>query len=589
MNKLRGERGYTLFLTVLILVVFSVISVSLITITISGAKRSEVREDITQAGELAEKGLKHLMQEINHELQKELDQQSDGLTVSDYTSLVDQIIDDYIDRENMVISNETGTYDVSIIENLDRHTNSLPKRVKVKSIGKTEDKEKELIATVSFGGDVTPDYMQYAVSSYISDECIGDENECLPGEGNLYLHGGVSIQGDINIERNLVTSNRSYEKYASHHWIHSYFPSVKKKEDKTDSKLIIGGNLYTITWDTKKTRINNFDYNNHIDRLNFPNEEPYEIKEVIDENIFVGDYIPQKSERTDHPARKNIAIQDEKDKYKYDRDDKNVKIIETNLFGTGGVDRVIKDEDYSEDKVFPKWYKNFSGNFHIRGHSTFKQFATDGNVTLGNIILSNIIEFKEGAYIDGNLTVGNNVHLKGPQGIYVNGDLEIKGRNLTLDTVFYVNGDVHIKHATGDSTITSNIKGDHIIYADGKIVVERVNRFNDYPNTFHAYYYSNKSIEIDGNESNIIFKGGLSAPRIVLNGIRGRSYAGANLFKQSKPQIVEARAYEGYKEQAKRESRLQIIYNDRVIKKYSDLLLESRIYQVPPASIIDYK
>ena len=93
-------------------------------------------------------------------------------------------------------------------------------------------------------------------------------------------------------------------------------------------------------------------------------------------------------------------------------------------------------------------------------------------------------------------------------------------------------------------------------------------------------------VELDGNESNLEIRGGISVPRIVLNSICGRSFAGATVGQRN-PQIVEARAFEGYAEQAVRPSRLKIIYNRDIFEKYSNLLLEERIKTISPPEVID--
>lgn len=590
MKHLYRERGYTLFLTVLTIFVFGIIIISLLTITISGAKRSELREDVTRASELAEKAFKQLSQQINYDLQTELNKHEDGLPKSIFLQEIENVVKTYKCNENDTFVNaETGEYYACVVEHIDKGIDVLPQRVKLRTTGKVNDKVKNYESIIELNGNILPDDMDYVVNTFISEKCVeSDGKDCVPGEGNLFLHGGSSIQGDVNVDRNLITSNRSHEEYAGHHWIHSYFPSAENKPNGDTPKIIVGNDIYTLSWDANKysgTKIKGFDYAKHIALIdNIPENEPYEKRDMFDENVFVGSYIPIMSNRVDHPGFRELNITAEKDKYQYGPNSSGVKQIETNLFGTGGVDRVIYNEQYPNDKVFPKWYRNFEGKFHIRGNSTFKQFSTYGDVILGGVRLNNNIEFIDGAYIDGNLEIKNNTEVKGP--IYVNGDLIIKGKNITINNVMYVNGMVHIKHAEYDEGILAEIKGDHIIYANKKIVIERINRFNDHPTTLHAYYYSNESIEVDGNESNVIINGGVSAPRIVLNSIRGRSYSGVRAY-QYKPQLVEFRSYDGYEDQKDRKSRLKVTFCPDIFNKYSHLMLESRVSKVLPPKIIE--
>lgn len=582
LKHLYNESGYSLFLTVFTALLFGILATILLSLTISGAKKSELREDVTQAHELSEKGLKEITQQINYDLQEELDKHEDGMSYSDFIDTTNEVLDKYKCGEDESKQGETGTYQSCVLDNGDE---VLPRNVTFKSNGVADDQEKEMISIVAIGGDPVPDSMEYAVNTFITKECAESPGKCKGGEGNLFLHGGVGIQGDINVGRNLITSNRSHEKYASHHWIHSYFPSSKDKADGSASTIAVGEDVYTVTWNSNGTKNNAFNYAAHINSINIPETTPYNKMDVIDENVFVGSYVAETSNRTDQPGRYDLDINGEKEKYEYRHDDPGVTKIETKLIGSDGIDKEIKNVNYQNEKVFPMWYKNAEKGyrFFILGESTFKQFATYGDIRFGRTKLSknNVIEFKEGAYIGGNLRIGHSTEVKGP--IYVNGDLFIDGDNVTLNSVMYVNGDVHIKHATLDETIDSQVKGTFVIYSNGKIVVERTNRFNDYPAEMNAYLYSKESIEMDGNESNINIKGGLSAPRIVLNSIRGRtkptSWTGF--------QTVEARGYEGSVQQKKRDSRLQIIYDQDVMDQYSDLLLESRIKLVPPAKVVD--
>lgn len=48
MKILKSEKGYALFLTVLIIVLFGILTVSLLTIVMSGVSKNTIREDVTQ-------------------------------------------------------------------------------------------------------------------------------------------------------------------------------------------------------------------------------------------------------------------------------------------------------------------------------------------------------------------------------------------------------------------------------------------------------------------------------------------------------------------------------------------------------------
>ena len=87
MKYLKREKGYALFLTVLIIALFSILAVSLTTIVLSGANKTAVREEVTQASELSDKGLQHMLNQINKELEDELGET--GLPRSEFAYRLD--------------------------------------------------------------------------------------------------------------------------------------------------------------------------------------------------------------------------------------------------------------------------------------------------------------------------------------------------------------------------------------------------------------------------------------------------------------------------------------------------------------------
>src|SRR5690625_5327600 len=100
MTSRHQEKGYTLFLTISIVLLFGVLSLSLLSITISGAQKSSVREDTTQATELAQKRVKQLTQQIKHDVQEKIDTYTGGVTKYHYEELLEETLATYTCREN---------------------------------------------------------------------------------------------------------------------------------------------------------------------------------------------------------------------------------------------------------------------------------------------------------------------------------------------------------------------------------------------------------------------------------------------------------------------------------------------------------
>src|SRR5690625_3686109 len=299
MRRLKEESGYTLFLTVLTIFIFSILVISLLTMTISGTKRSEVREDFTQASELAEKALNYLTQQINYDLQKEVDKYKDrdGMKESLFIEKVKEVVNRYrcVSEKEPYIVTDTGTFSACVKNVDDERNERLPQQIKIRTVGESEDKRKTYVAVMEFDGNTIKD-LDFAVNTFIKESCVNSRNDCTLGEGNLFLHGGSEIQGDISVNRHLITSNRSHEKYTKHHWIHSYCPSIKPKyvdplndENNIPSQIIVGGDIYTVEWfNLPGTVVNDLDYPTHVAQIDIPNEKPYEKKDFINDEVFVG-------------------------------------------------------------------------------------------------------------------------------------------------------------------------------------------------------------------------------------------------------------------------------------------------------------
>lgn len=86
MKILKSEKGYALFLTVLIIVLFGILTVSLLTIVMSGVSKNTIREDVTQAGELSEKGLQRITNQINHDIQNNIPEK--GVSETQFITLL---------------------------------------------------------------------------------------------------------------------------------------------------------------------------------------------------------------------------------------------------------------------------------------------------------------------------------------------------------------------------------------------------------------------------------------------------------------------------------------------------------------------
>lgn len=89
MDVIKNKQGNTFIITIVLLLIFSILGLSLISLTLSGASKNEVRQDEVRASALAEKGMDRIIQEINSELTKSI---GDGVDRNTFKSNLNQII-----------------------------------------------------------------------------------------------------------------------------------------------------------------------------------------------------------------------------------------------------------------------------------------------------------------------------------------------------------------------------------------------------------------------------------------------------------------------------------------------------------------
>lgn len=599
-NKYENEKGYTLLLAVLIGFLFSIIAVSLISITASGTKNNTAREDQLQATSLSEKGITHISEYINASLRARLG--NDGMLQDAFIKELNDELNqlDCETGESLEISSETGDYKVCVKEYEDADMPT-KKKVTFESTGMVDGVEKTSYTTVLLGATGMPDALNYALGVH----CKTGKCDDFEGEGNLFLHGGVQIEGDFKVDGNIITSKKGYAYLNGEKWIDSLYPTIKPGPGSQSSKaeVVLGKEVYTFEG-PPPTRVK--DYANHISRTNFSN---YTKATHNLESAFT--HAPVITSR--NPIRDEVSIEDYEELYKFNKDGADVLINSAR----------IRDEIHEDGKVFPypheyrngqclRWeyvwfipvrcieYEKIEVPIHVNqfemyGENAFKNFATDKplhiyapnqnsktEITIGK---HNEGSYQGGMYIGGDLTIGNtsiteddpskfqDISISG--NIFVDGDLTIWGANVDFNSIIYVTGDVEVQYSTINGMKNEDgTRGTLILFADGQIYFANNSVNQDDPSNITGYFYSNDKFEMFGVGSNIRIEGGISARRVVLNAIRGR--AKNNRFDGSQ-RITNNRYFEGVEGQAKRDSRLQVIYNPGVVGTYSELQLEAPI------------
>lgn len=252
-----NAKGYTLIVTVVMITVFTIAFVWLFSALLSGAKRSEFREEVTQALELAEKGMEHMKSYLHKELVNRIGEE--GLTYTKYVDEIEALLQRHTCDSGQSLQSKplkTGSYEVCILDYEDvseGQYNQARKKVKLKSIGKTKDQTKEMIYIIELGTKNIPDALKYALST------VNPKDERKDSDGNIYLHGGIEIYGDINVGNHLFTHPFG-PGLTSHQarWRGTTLPILYPVDSKNQhSKIELGGGLYQFKDDLDFYRIEN--------------------------------------------------------------------------------------------------------------------------------------------------------------------------------------------------------------------------------------------------------------------------------------------------------------------------------------------
>lgn len=590
------EQGYALLLTLMILLIFSILGIGLMTMTMNGAAKNEVRQDITRSTDLSTKGIDLMTNQINTDLTKYLGE--NGKTREEFIFQLERVLNDYScsNPEKVKLAGETGiseicveTYTNTIDPNGEE--NPLRKLVSFNSSGVSGKSTQNITSKVEIGAALAPEVLKYAIGTNID---LSDGLQ--PGEGNLLLHGGSDIQGDMKVDGNIVTSSSGYAFLGQDRWIPSLAPSAIPLTGASSARLVLGKNAYTFN--------NSSSYAAHLNNSTFPSRDYSRRSNISD--LFRSGFAPEVVSR--NPNESPIMITEQKPNFEYSSSASGVTRL--NLDDN----RIIRDRNMSTSKVFLNssytervciryswfWCAEYAnstvsvetGTYTFNGTNTFRQAATKGNAVLNNTNTT----FMNGLYVDGNLSIGNNstsydvnqyskVTLDGP--IFVNGDLTIQGADLSSNALIYVNGEATIEYSRiNGKTLNQNKIGSLIILSKGNIKISNNSVNSNNPSYIKGFFFSEKDFEMYGVGSNMKIDGGISARRIVLNAIRGRASNGNFAGAYRIPNRNDY--FEGLLGQQTANSRLQVIYDTEIISTYSNLKQqEPIIYTVDPPTEVE--
>jgi hypothetical protein len=596
-----NEKGYSLVLTIFVMFLFSMLSVYLMSYTLGGTKRNHINESNIQATSLANKGVEYITAQINADLEHGLT--NNGLPRSDFINLLNNTLNKYKTKLNSINSTgSTGDYNVYISDIQDSvdsngNPNPLRKRVTFVSTGIADGNQKQVTTVIEIGAQSVLDTLKYAVGA---NKCTGTNCNHFNGEGNMFLHGGVTIQGDFKVDGNLITTDRGYAYLNGQKWIDSQYPSILPAQGETDAHLVLSDNSHIYTFS------NTPDYYTHISTTTFGSTYTDRTKNI--NSAFYTNNAPIIVKR--QVPLDDISIDDKKNVFYYPP----TSAVQLNGGSTNGNNTIYNNDlNYPNQKVYASYQtcnkvwvwklwpisgyfvdnctSNYDGTYTFSGNNTFGNFATQGSL---QIISSpsnfKITTFTNGAYIEKDLTIGNGsnsydinsydkIQIDGP--IFVNGNVTIKGANGQFNSIMYVMGNVTIENSQlnglGDN-------GSLIIFAKGNINIRNNSVNQDTPSNIKGFFYSEQALEMFGVGSNIRIVGGISARRIVLNAIRGKA---SNTNFPGAQKITSSDYFEGKANQIGKNSRLQIIYDPNIMNTYADIKSrEPVITKIDPPQLI---
>jgi hypothetical protein len=563
-----NEKGNTLIIVLLMVLIFTVAGLSLLTTTMNGAKRTAVREADIQATELAEKGIDFLTAYLETETKPLVD-----LSVDEFEDELDGIIGVYEVEKTPFETPENQELIVKIQGNrpLFPGTDGLTYEMTLYSEATVNKRTKTIKTTIHLGAKKVPDALKYAAGSYNPCE---NEKKChkKQDDGNMFLHGGVAIQGDLYVEQHMVTKDTGVVTYSNnkYEWIPSDLPSIEG-ENGSRAKLIISGQLY-------KLNSSKHSYNNNINQTSFNGEGYQEINANNISSAFTAyhqlnkQYVPVLEKGTTNFAP--IDIEAEKKNFYFDTS----APFPVNTLPISDWHGDLSSSNIMQNSKYPVLlYRSVSMNRL--------------NLLLGNndtLYIENFgatpktFRFNERAYIGGDLTIGNpfefrndsdlyqKFEIDGP--LYVDGDLEIIGVNVKFNSTIYVTGKTTIRYSRIQGLQDDGTETSLIIFGKDAIEISNMNVYGDEPNIIRGFFYSEELMEIFGVASNIEIQGGVFGRKVVLNATRGQVRRGDPIYLGNTDYIIGYE--EGYAENQQNispsESRLRVIYNPELIKNPPD-------------------
>lgn len=550
-HQLKNGNGSALLIAVAVLMIFTILGLSLLTLTSNGLANNENRENIVQATDLADKGTEYAVNDIQKTLEDEIVNNPMGKT--DFGIFLGNTLNNSVlqcptniqnltDAIGYKILADNTSYTRVCIENVkkvsEEEKDAYKRIVTFKSIGYVNGQEKTTSTEVIIGTDTIPDQLKYAVSSN--------------NKGNVFLHGGVEIQGDIKTDGNLIVAKQASIGEGTYSWVNSVRARLIRNPDSVTPKIILSEDSNKDIYFLNKSNVS---YSTHINISDSNLKSSSNYIKYNNNAPIVKDPSKYENNQNRFFYSNNITIH----RKNLPQDSINVTNLITDNYNKNGVTQYKNNQSFTD-----LWSYNNSNLSKAQKDDKFYfgDFEKYCSNTRGPCI-------EQTRYINKNLTFklnnkssSNSAKIKGIYYIY--GNLTIEDSFLESDAIFYVNGDVTIT----DSKLHSlDKKGTLIIFANGKIKLTNISQYLRDPSKIQAFLYSKEELRIYGSGSNIEITGGISGNKVILSGLRGITTSSSNYASLSS-QLAHSTDTKGNLIPATN-SRLKIIYDQNLIDNYT--------------------
>lgn len=467
---INNDRGSTLLVVMLMMLVFTILGLSILSTSIGGAKRTEVREeqitdDLDAIRTLGE-AVAYIKKTIDSEFNPPVG--NPDMSISTYQN-------DIID--NKIINNPYGYQ----IQNISDHKEYIIKENEdfTRVLQVSSGKYKQIVYITGM-----PSFLKYAVGS----------------RGILTLNGSTYIErGNIYANEKLVVSKQAKYIYGGNQYVQdTSLPSVSSSDDSylfIEKELIdLCNNTSCYNGDTKNQAAFHPLSVKNIDDAFDPNAPVFskEDTEFVDVDItktfkeklkaagFVGNHV---------------------DPYTMD-----IKDIILNGLNSSSVEKITSFKDLKTDHLI-------KGYLYITSDDVKRDVYIDSS----NLIMDDKSKW---VIIDGDTIIENagTQQMDVSANILVTGNLTIRG-DIAFNSTIYVLGDTTINNAN----ISGYDGGELILMTQGQLEIARINKFrNDIVNSIKAYLYTNQDAEVYAMGSYLHINGGVFAKgNLEVNAFRG--------------------------------------------------------------------